>query len=271
MDNSAICFTCQDFKVNVGHETKWCPKNICKKCGQNSHTKIGCMVDYENLPLPNEILLKIFDYLDDEELDKCSKVSVKINEICDKLIKSRESKETMQSIQQLRNALRQPHYNTQQQQQQVMNILRANPKLMAAFLRQRNQQQQVGAGAQQGRLQGASGGPGGPLGGPAQGPPQQIQPQQMQPQQMEPRQMQPRQMQPQQLQPRQMQPQQQHMMLASQQQQQLRYRSPGGLMMQGENPQQQMQQQQQQQQIPMPLQQHQQQQQGGAGAQEGGQ
>ena len=98
MDNSTICFFCQEFKVNVGHETKWCPKNICNKCGQNSHTKIGCMVDYENLPLPNEILLNIFDYLDDEDLDKCSQVSVKINEICDKLIKSRESKITSSMI-----------------------------------------------------------------------------------------------------------------------------------------------------------------------------
>ena len=137
MDNSAICFTCQDFKVNAGHETKWCSKHICKKCGQNGHTKIGCMVDYENLPLPNEILFKIFDYLDDEELEKCTKVSVKINEICDKLIKSRKSKITssmsvpqtggqlgqpgtsqtlgnqprpiMQILQQLINVLRQPY------------------------------------------------------------------------------------------------------------------------------------------------------------------
>ena len=97
MDNETICFTCQDFKVNVGHETKWCPKNICKKCGQNGHTKIECMVDYENLPLPNEILLKIFDYFDDEDLDKYSQVSVKIKKICDKLINTRkiESKQLL--------------------------------------------------------------------------------------------------------------------------------------------------------------------------------
>ena len=47
-------------------------------------------------------------------------------------------KPTMQSLQQLITALKSPNYNTQQQQQQVMNILKANPNLMAAFLKQRN-------------------------------------------------------------------------------------------------------------------------------------
>ena len=43
----------------------------------------------------------------------------------------------MQTIQQLITALKNP--NPQQCQQQVMNILKANPKVMEDFLKQRNQ------------------------------------------------------------------------------------------------------------------------------------
>ena len=82
-----------------------------------------------------------------------------------------QPKPTMQSLQQLITALKSPNYNTQQQQQQVMNILKANPNLMAAFLKQRNQQQQQqggASGAQQGAQQivTSSGAPGGPPGPP---------------------------------------------------------------------------------------------------------
>ena len=85
MDSDTICFICQDFKANVGHETKWCPKNICGKCGENGHTKLGCMVNFENMPLPNEILLKIFGHLNEKDLEKCSQVSERFKEICDKV------------------------------------------------------------------------------------------------------------------------------------------------------------------------------------------
>ena len=87
MDNENMCFVCQEFKVNCGHETKWCPKNICKKCGQNGHTKMSCLVNFENLPFPNEILFKIFSYLNVEDLYNCSQVSGRIKEICDKMAK----------------------------------------------------------------------------------------------------------------------------------------------------------------------------------------
>ena len=60
------CYKCVDFKKNVGHETKWCQKNICKKCGQSGHTKMDCMVDIENFPLLNEILC-IFRHLNQED------------------------------------------------------------------------------------------------------------------------------------------------------------------------------------------------------------
>ena len=56
------------------------------------------------------------------------------------------NKPTQSHLMQLIAALKNPNYNIHQQQQHVMNILRANPKLMAAFLKVRNQQQQQQGG-----------------------------------------------------------------------------------------------------------------------------
>ena len=64
MEDRIMCYVCQDFKINIGHETKWCPKNVCKTCGQKGHSKMGCMTGMQNLPMPDEILLKILSYLD---------------------------------------------------------------------------------------------------------------------------------------------------------------------------------------------------------------
>ena len=76
------CLICQDFKLHVGHETKWCPSIICKKCGKNGHAKVECMVDFENLPMPDEILIKILGYLNLGDLIECSQVSKRLKEVC---------------------------------------------------------------------------------------------------------------------------------------------------------------------------------------------
>ena len=81
-DQEKICDTCQDFESNVGHKSQWCPDMVCKKCGQKGHNKIGCMVGMEDLPLPNEILDKIFSYLGHNDLLQCGKVSKRVREIC---------------------------------------------------------------------------------------------------------------------------------------------------------------------------------------------
>ena len=47
-EKANLCFVCQDFKANVQHETKWCPSLPCKKCNQNGHTKLDCMIGMEN-------------------------------------------------------------------------------------------------------------------------------------------------------------------------------------------------------------------------------
>ena len=86
------CFLCQDFKINVGHDTESCPRRICEKCGQHGHIKLECMVGFENFPLPNEIIFKIFDYLDTKSLYQCCKVSKRIRGIClSKHLKSNSS------------------------------------------------------------------------------------------------------------------------------------------------------------------------------------
>ena len=77
-----MCFVCQDFKIHIGHETKWCPYNICKKCGQKEHIKMECMLGMEDLPLPNKILAKIFSYLSLKDLGNCAQVSKRVWEIC---------------------------------------------------------------------------------------------------------------------------------------------------------------------------------------------
>ena len=81
MEADKLCFLCQDYELNVGHQAKWCPKLVCLKCGQKGHSKVNCMWKLENLPLPNEILLKIFSYLRVEDLDRCSQVSKRVHEI----------------------------------------------------------------------------------------------------------------------------------------------------------------------------------------------
>ena len=81
-EQEKICDTCQDFESNVGHKSQWCPDMVCKKCGQKGHNKIRCMVGMEDLPLPNEILDKIFRYFEHKELLQCGKVSKRVREVC---------------------------------------------------------------------------------------------------------------------------------------------------------------------------------------------
>ena len=77
-----MCYNCQEHKAKDGHETKWCPKNICKKCGRKGHTKIGCMFGMEDFPFAKKIVLKkIVSFLNGEDLDRFSKVSKKCSKI----------------------------------------------------------------------------------------------------------------------------------------------------------------------------------------------
>ena len=85
MDEPKVCLVCQDFESNIGHETKWCPKIKCKKCGKNGHTKVNCMINMENLPLPNEVMFKILGYLNLKDLGQFGRVSKRTRDICQSL------------------------------------------------------------------------------------------------------------------------------------------------------------------------------------------
>ena len=76
-----ICLVCQDFEANVGHQAKWCPKIICQKCGQPGHVKLHCMIGFENMPLPNEVLFKILNFLNSKDLAKCSEVCTRFGDV----------------------------------------------------------------------------------------------------------------------------------------------------------------------------------------------
>ena len=76
-----ICLVCQDFEANVGHQAKWCPKIICQKCGQPGHVKLHCMIGFENMPVPNEVLYKILDFLNSKDLAKCSQVCIRFGDV----------------------------------------------------------------------------------------------------------------------------------------------------------------------------------------------
>ena len=95
MEGDNVCFTCQDFQKNVGHTTKWCPKNVCQKCGQNGHVKMGCMFGLEDFPLPNEIILQTVEYLHGKDLEQCAKVSKRFKQICD--IRKLEEKKNLRN------------------------------------------------------------------------------------------------------------------------------------------------------------------------------
>ena len=82
METKKYCAICQDFEVSIGHKSVQCPKIVCLKCGQKGHGKVQCLFDIENLPFPDEILLKIIGYLNLVDLRKCAEVSKRLQKIC---------------------------------------------------------------------------------------------------------------------------------------------------------------------------------------------
>ena len=82
METRNYCVICQDFEVSIGHGSMQCPQIVCLKCGQKGHTKIHCLFTKENLPFPDEILLKILGYLNVIDLRQCAQVSKRLQKIC---------------------------------------------------------------------------------------------------------------------------------------------------------------------------------------------
>ena len=82
IETKNYCAICQDFEVRVGQGSMQCPQIVCLKCQQNGHTKIQCLFNKENLPFPDEILLKIISYLNVIDLRRFAQVSKKLQKIC---------------------------------------------------------------------------------------------------------------------------------------------------------------------------------------------
>ena len=53
----------------------------CRKCDQRGHTKTGCMLGMEDMPLPDEVLLKIFKHLNYYDLIQCAQTSLRMQKI----------------------------------------------------------------------------------------------------------------------------------------------------------------------------------------------
>ena len=82
MEAKNYCAICQDFEVRVGQGSMQCPQIVCLKCRQNGHSKIQCLFNKENLPFPDEILLKILSYLNVIDLRRFAQVSKRLQKIC---------------------------------------------------------------------------------------------------------------------------------------------------------------------------------------------
>ena len=84
MERKKICIVCQDFEANVGHQAERCPNITCQKCGQSGHTKIHCMIGLEDMPLPNEVLLKILNFMNRKDLARSAQVNRKFRDaVCE--------------------------------------------------------------------------------------------------------------------------------------------------------------------------------------------
>ena len=77
-----VCFLCQDYKVNVSHETSSCPTCECKKCGQRGHFRWDCLVVDESFIQPEVCIEK------EIKSENCIKKEIKTENCIKKEIKT---------------------------------------------------------------------------------------------------------------------------------------------------------------------------------------
>ena len=76
MEKVEICLVCQDFTVNIGHVSKWCPNNLCMNCGQKGHAKVECVFGIEDLPFPMVMCVICQDF-EEHDTKNCPKMVCK--------------------------------------------------------------------------------------------------------------------------------------------------------------------------------------------------
>jgi DNA repair exonuclease SbcCD ATPase subunit len=54
-----ICFLCQEYEVDIGHQTILCPKQFCKKCHQAGHFAMNCNIFCKAFVTKDEQLVKV--------------------------------------------------------------------------------------------------------------------------------------------------------------------------------------------------------------------
>jgi hypothetical protein len=54
-----ICFLCQEYEVDIGHQTILCPKQFCKKCHQAGHFAMNCKTFCKDFVTKDEQLVKL--------------------------------------------------------------------------------------------------------------------------------------------------------------------------------------------------------------------
>ena len=54
-----VCFLCQEFETDIGHETILCPKQFCKICQQRGHFAMNCKTFCKAFVIKDEQLVKL--------------------------------------------------------------------------------------------------------------------------------------------------------------------------------------------------------------------
>ena len=54
-----VCFLCQEYEIDIGHETILCPKQFCKICQQKGHFAMNCKTFCKDFVIKDEQLVKL--------------------------------------------------------------------------------------------------------------------------------------------------------------------------------------------------------------------
>ena len=56
-----VCFLCQEYETDIGHETILCPKQFCKICQQKGHFAMNCKTFCKDFVTKDEQMVKLED------------------------------------------------------------------------------------------------------------------------------------------------------------------------------------------------------------------
>ena len=54
-----VCFLCQEYEIDIGHQTILCPKQFCKICQQKGHFAMNCKTFCKDFVTKDEQLVKL--------------------------------------------------------------------------------------------------------------------------------------------------------------------------------------------------------------------